>query len=81
MVGSFNNGRNNYRYTYAAEYADADRMAHPRSVYLREDHVLEQLDPWLAKSLSPSRLTTTVQAMAAAEEEDEMEPQAIHAAH
>ena len=37
MVGSFNNGRNHYRCTYAAEYADARRLAHPRSVYLRED--------------------------------------------
>jgi hypothetical protein len=48
-------------------YADANRIAHPRSVYLRDDHPLEQLDPWLARALSPSRLTTTVQAMAKAQ--------------
>jgi hypothetical protein len=32
MVGSFNNGRNHYRCTYAAEYADSERLTHPRSV-------------------------------------------------
>ena len=79
MIGSFNNGRNHYRCTYAAEYADANRIAHPRSVYVREDHILEQLDPWLAKAFSPSRLTATVQAMADAQHDD-VDQQAIKAA-
>ncbi|WP_229688234.1 recombinase family protein [Micromonospora yangpuensis] len=79
MIGSFNNDRNNYRCTYAAEYADANRVAHPRSVYVREDHILEQLDPWLAKVLSPDRLTDTVQAMTDAQHDD-TDHQAIAAA-
>ncbi|MEV6692210.1 zinc ribbon domain-containing protein [Micromonospora sp. NPDC051196] len=79
MVGSFNNDRNNYRCTYAAEYADANRVAHPRSVYVREDHILEQLDPWLTRAFSPSRLTATIQAMAEAQHDD-IDQQAIKAA-
>ncbi|WP_435091172.1 zinc ribbon domain-containing protein [Micromonospora aurantiaca (nom. illeg.)] len=79
MIGSFNNDRNHYRCTYAAEYADANRIAHPRSVYVREDHILEQLDPWLARAFSPSRLTATVQAMAEAQYDD-VDEQAIKAA-
>jgi len=79
MIGSFNNGRNNYRCTYAAEYADANRIAHPRSVYVREDHILEQLDPWLARALSPGRLTATVQAMTDSQHDD-ADHQAIKAA-
>ncbi|MEV1286170.1 recombinase family protein [Micromonospora sp. NPDC049679] len=79
MTGSFNNDRNHYRCTYAAEYTDANRIAHPRSVYVREDHILEQLHPWLARAFSPSRLTTTVQAMADAQHDD-VDQQAIKAA-
>ncbi|MEV6370415.1 zinc ribbon domain-containing protein [Micromonospora musae] len=70
MIGSFNNDRNNYRCNYPAEYADANRIAHPRSLYVREDDILEQLDPWLARALSPGRLTETVQAMADAQHND-----------
>ncbi|WP_372495157.1 recombinase family protein [Micromonospora phytophila] len=79
MIGSFNNDRNHYRCTYAAEYADTNRIAHPRSVYVREDHILEQLDPWLAQAFSPGRLTETVQAMAEAQH-NEADQQAIKAA-
>ncbi|WLS43305.1 hypothetical protein Q3V37_17995 [Micromonospora profundi] len=78
MIGSFNNDHNNYRCTYAAEYADANRIAHPRSVYVREDHILEQLDPWLARAFSPSQLTATVHAMAEAQHDD-ADQQAIKA--
>ncbi len=77
MIGSFNNNRNNYRCTYAAEYTN--RIAHPRSIYVREDHILEQLDPWLARVLSPGRLTATVQAMADSQH-DESDHQVIKAA-
>lgn len=64
MVGSFNNGRNHYRCTYAAEYADTERLTHPRSVYVREDKIMELLDPWVGQAFSPSNLQRTLQAMA-----------------
>jgi DNA invertase Pin-like site-specific DNA recombinase len=63
MIGSFNNGRNNYRCTYSSEYADAARLAHPRSLYLREDRIVELVDPWVRRAFSPTNLRTTLQAM------------------
>jgi hypothetical protein len=67
MQGSFNNGRNHYRCGYAAEYADANRIAHPRSLYVREDKIIELLDPWIARAFSPDNLRTTVDAIVAAQ--------------
>jgi DNA invertase Pin-like site-specific DNA recombinase len=64
MIGSFNNGRNHYRCTYSYEYADANRLAHPRSLYLREDKITELVDPWVARAFSAANLRTTLQAMA-----------------
>jgi site-specific DNA recombinase len=67
MVGSFNNGRNNYRCVYAAQYAGANAIGHPRSLYVREDHILDRLDPWIATAFDPPNLTTTIEAMAKAQ--------------
>ena len=70
MIGSFNNGRNHYRCTYSAEYADANRLAHPRSLYLREDKITELVDPWVRRAFSSANLRTTLQAMADAQHSD-----------
>jgi site-specific DNA recombinase len=70
MIGSFNNGRNHYRCTYSAEYADANRLAHPRSLYLREDKIIELVDPWVQRAFSTANLRTTLQAMADAQHSD-----------
>ncbi|MFB9356836.1 zinc ribbon domain-containing protein [Actinoplanes nipponensis] len=64
MIGSFNNDRNHYRCTYSSEYADAHRLAHPRSLYLREDKIVDLVDPWIRRAFSPTNLRTTLQAMA-----------------
>ncbi|MEN3608369.1 recombinase family protein [Plantactinospora sp. ZYX-F-223] len=63
MVGSFNNNRNHYRCTYAAEYADAHAIAHPRSLYIREDKIVELIDPWIGRAFRPTNLRSTLQAM------------------
>lgn len=70
MIGSFNNGRNHYRCAYSSEYADANRLAHPRSLYLREDKIVELVDPWIRRAFSPANLRTTLQAMADAQHDD-----------
>jgi site-specific DNA recombinase len=70
MIGSFNNGRNHYRCTYSTEYADANRLAHPRSLYLREDKLVELVDPWIRRAFSPTNLRTTLRAMADAQHDD-----------
>jgi hypothetical protein len=48
MEGTWNNNRAHYRCRFPAEYALANRIDHPLSVYLREDVVLEPLDGWLS---------------------------------
>jgi site-specific DNA recombinase len=70
MIGSFNNNRNHYRCTYAAEYADANRITHPRSLYLREDHVVALIDPWIGRAFSPANLRGTLHAMAETQHSD-----------
>jgi hypothetical protein len=79
MIGSHNNGRDHYRCTYASEYANANKIAHPRSVYVREDRILERLDPWLARAFSPTHLTATITAMVDAQS-DPTQTQALAAA-
>jgi len=70
MIGSFNNDRNHDRCTYSSENADANRLAHPRSLYLREDKNVELVDPWVQRAFSGANLRTTLQAMADAQHDD-----------
>ena len=79
MVGSFNNNRNHYRCTYAAEYANTNAIAHPRSLYIREDKIVELIDPWIARAFRPANLQATLQAIAEAQH-NETEQQRIAAA-
>ena len=44
MQGNWNNGRPHYRCRYPAEYARAKTLAHPATVYVREDHILPAVD-------------------------------------
>ena len=70
MIGSFNNNRNHYRCTYAAKYADVQRIAHPRSLYVREDQIVALLDPWISRAFAPANLRGTLQAMADAQDDE-----------
>jgi DNA invertase Pin-like site-specific DNA recombinase len=56
-----------YRCRFPEEYAIANKLAHPRNVYLRQDHVLAPLDEWLLAALAPHNLEATIDAMAAAQ--------------
>jgi site-specific DNA recombinase len=38
-------------------------IGHPRSVYVREVHILDRLDPWLTTAFNPPTLTATIEAM------------------
>ena len=46
------------------------RSAHPRAVYLREDHLLPQLDAWLVGLFSPDALPQTVRDLQAAQPDE-----------
>nr|ASV47098.1 recombinase [uncultured bacterium] len=56
MQGAWNNDEAYYRCRIPEEYATANRIAHPRNVYLRERRLQPLLDSWLAASCAPPRL-------------------------
>jgi site-specific DNA recombinase len=56
-----------YRCRFPNEYALANRVAHPRNVYLREADLLSPLDGWLSQVLAPGRLEQTVEQMTASQ--------------
>ncbi len=56
MQGNWNHDRPHYRCRYPNEYALANDLDHPKSVYLREDQLVEPLDAWLAEVFHPDRL-------------------------
>ena len=57
-----------YRCRFPAEYALANKLQHPRNVFVREDEVLARLDAWLARQFDPARLPATIEALAASQQ-------------
>jgi site-specific DNA recombinase len=54
-----------YRCRFPAEYALADRVEHPLSVYLREDAVIGEVNRWISHEFAPHRLNETIHDLAA----------------
>ncbi|MGC4857440.1 hypothetical protein ACLQ24_29775, partial [Micromonospora sp. DT4] len=48
-----------YHRTYGADDNDAIRIDHPRSVYVGERQIIDQLDPLLVRALLQSRVPVT----------------------
>ncbi|HVA04763.1 MAG TPA: recombinase family protein [Acidimicrobiales bacterium] len=71
MQGHWNHDSAHYRCRYAAEYALANKVDHPKTVYLREDAVVPKLDAWLAELFDPANLDATCEALAMAGDVDE----------
>jgi site-specific DNA recombinase len=65
MEGSWNNDEAYYRCRFPEEYALANRIQHPRNVYLREAVLLPRLDAWLSKYFASQRRAETIAAIAA----------------
>jgi site-specific DNA recombinase len=63
MQASWNNGKPHYRCVFPEQYALANRIEHPRSVYVREELILPPLDTWLATAFTAPHLDTTIRAM------------------
>jgi site-specific DNA recombinase len=57
-----------YRCRFPAEYALANKIHHPRNVFVRENEVLPALDAWLSKEFASHRVEETIEALAAAED-------------
>jgi hypothetical protein len=70
MQGSWNNGKPHYRCVYPEEYALANHVHHPRSVYVREELIVPHLDRGLARAFTPSRLPVTIAALTAAQDDE-----------
>jgi site-specific DNA recombinase len=69
MEGTWAHDAARYRCKYPAEYALANEIDHPRTVYVREDQILPPLDRWLAGLFAPSSLDATLDALIAAADE------------
>jgi hypothetical protein len=62
MQGAWNNDEAYYRCRVPEEYATANRIAHPRNVYVRERRLQPALDSWLTTTFAPARLVELVRA-------------------
>jgi hypothetical protein len=56
MQATWNHDRAHYRCRYPSEYALANDLDHPPSVYLLEDRLAEPLDTWLAEAFHPDQI-------------------------
>lgn len=70
MQGNWNNGRPHYRCTFLSQYAAKNKVDHPKTVYIREDHLLPHLDSWLSRKFDPIALASTVRELEEAAQPD-----------
>jgi site-specific DNA recombinase len=70
-----------YRCRFPAEYALANKVDHPRNVFVRERDVVPELDAWLAREFAPHRLAQTIDDLTAAHNDLTAEQQTIADAH
>jgi hypothetical protein len=80
MQGQQSNGEAYYRCRYALEYALANKISHPRNVYLRERDVLAPLDDALAGAFAPARLQDTITRLTASQPPANADDTAVRAA-
>ena len=67
MQGNWNHDRAHYRCRVPAEYALANKVDHPATIYLREDQVVPALDTWIATVFDPANLDATIAALSEAQ--------------
>ncbi|MFI6458648.1 hypothetical protein ACIBF6_44775 [Streptosporangium amethystogenes] len=60
MQGNWSNEAPYYRCRFPEEYALANRVMHPRNVYIREDAIVPKLDRWLGRLFVPHRVDETL---------------------
>lgn len=80
MQGSFNNGKAHYRCKFPKEYAQANSIEHPRTVYVREELIAPAIDDWLTSAFSAHNVEATVAALADAQTADTSQQAAVEAA-
>jgi site-specific DNA recombinase len=67
MQGQWNHAQAHYRCRLASEYALANKVDHPKTVYLRESVVLPHLDRWISSVFDPGAIEETCAQLAAAQ--------------
>jgi site-specific DNA recombinase len=65
MQGHWINQAPYYRCRFPSEYALANKVRHPRNVYLRQDAFEAEVNGWLATVFAPARLPETIDRMMA----------------
>jgi site-specific DNA recombinase len=68
-----------YRCRFPTEYGLANRIEHPRNIYLAERELLAPLDDWLGTSFAPHRLTDTIEALHNAQPDHGLDPATVTA--
>jgi site-specific DNA recombinase len=79
MQGSWNNQQAHYRCRFPSEYAIANKVDHPITVYLREAAILGSLDTWLARAFDPGRIEHTLTSMKDARPDTDVRADVIRA--
>jgi site-specific DNA recombinase len=77
MQASRANGYVYYRCRFAAEYALANKVSHPRNILIREAELVPALDEWLASQFEPDRVEATIDVLTLAQEDLGAEQQTI----
>jgi hypothetical protein len=66
-----------YRCRFPTEYGLANKVEHPRNVYLAERDLVGPLDEWLGTSFAPHRLTETIEQVYQAQSDTEVDPASV----
>jgi site-specific DNA recombinase len=70
MQGQWINQASYYRCRFPAEYALANKVDHPRNVYVREDAFDAQVNRWIAGLFDPSHIHETIDLITAAQDDE-----------
>jgi site-specific DNA recombinase len=70
MQASWNHEMAHYRCRFPYEYALANRINHPLTVYVREDEVVPVVDEWLLGLAAPEHVDKTAEALVQASKAD-----------
>lgn len=80
MQGNWNHDAPHYRCRYGSEYALANQVDHPKTVYVKEAAIVPELDRWLARLFDPENLDETIAALASAAAADPSDDTRVAAA-
>ncbi|MBK1788309.1 recombinase zinc beta ribbon domain-containing protein [Prauserella cavernicola] len=81
MQGQYTREQPYYRCRFPTEYGLANKVIHPRNVYLAERDILPTLDNWLVTLFAPHRLRDTLTALAESQPDPATDPDRLAAEH